>query len=110
MKATKGFQLTFYTQQNRHHEGRPVGEWLIMTARSLGIRGATEFVAAEGFGHDHRLHSWHFFELADQPVEVKMAVTEQEAEMLFKRLEGEAVRLFYVKSEVEFGSMGAARE
>jgi PII-like signaling protein len=104
----KGYQITFYTQQDRHHAHRPLAEWLMLAAKDLGIRGATIVAASEGFGHSRRIHSAHFFELADQPQEVVMAVTEEEATRLFDLLLAEGVHLFYVKSAVEFGVLGEA--
>jgi PII-like signaling protein len=103
----KGYQITFFTQQDRRHHGKPLGEWLVTLARELGFHGATMFAATEGFGHRGRLHSAHFFELADQPVEVLMAVTEEESGRLFARLDSEGVKLFYVKTPVEFGTTGS---
>lgn len=76
----QGYQLSFYTQQNHQHQNQPVGEWLLKEAHRLGIRGATLFTGGEGFGGHHRLHSVSFFELADQPLTLMMAVTENEAE------------------------------
>lgn len=102
----KGYQITFYTQQDRHHAHKPLAEWLMLAAKDLGIRGATIVAASEGFGHSRRIHSAHFFELADQPQEVVMAVTEEEATRLFDLLLAEGVHLFYVKSAVEFGVLG----
>jgi len=104
----KGFQLTFFTQQDRRHQGRRVAEWLIETAKALGVRGATEITGTEGFGRHHKIHSAHFFELADQPVEITMAVSEEEADRLFARINAEDVRVFYVKAPVEFGVAGKA--
>jgi uncharacterized protein len=101
-----GYQVTFFTQQDHRHKGKPVGEWLIHLARELGLRGATLVAAGEGFGHHKRLHSAHFFELADQPQEVTMALTGEESDRLFDRLEAEGVRLFYVRMAVEFGTVG----
>ena len=101
-----GYQLTLFTQQNRRHRGKPLPEWLVQLARELGLRGATVIPAAEGFGHHGRVHSAHFFELGDQPVEVLVAVTEDEAGRLFERLREEKLELFYVKSPVEFGVTG----
>jgi PII-like signaling protein len=103
----KGFQITFFTEQDRRHDHKPLAEWLLLAARDLGLRGATVVPASEGFGHRHRIHSAHFFELADQPVEIVMAVTEEEAARLFAFLEREGVSLFYVKTPVEFGTIGA---
>lgn len=69
-----GYQLTFFTQQDRRHHGLPLAQWLLEEARNMGISGATLIPAAEGFGHDRKIRSAHFFELTDQPVEVTMAV------------------------------------
>lgn len=102
-----GFQLTFFTQQDRKHAGLPMSEWLLQEARRMGIGGATVIAAQEGFGHSHRLHSARFFELADQPVEITMALTADEADRLFARLRELKLELFYVKSAIEFGSTGA---
>lgn len=102
----QGYQLTFFTQQDRKHGGVPLGEWLLQEARRLGVGGATLLAAAEGYGHAGRIHSAHFFELADQPVEVTMAVTAEEAERMFARLREENDRVFYVKTPIEFGVTG----
>lgn len=101
-----GYQLTFFTHQNRRHAGRQLGDWLVHLAGELGLRGATLVGAGEGFGHHKRLHSVHFFELSDQPLEVVMVLTEPEAQRLFERLRAERVRVFYVKTPVEFGVLG----
>ena len=105
----RGFQITFFTQQDRRHEGKPLGEWLIQLAKQLGLRGATLLPAAEGFGASGRIHSAHFFDLADQPIEVMMMVTEEQTAPLFERLQSAGLRLFYVKTPVEFGRVGEDR-
>ena len=102
----QGYQLTFFTQQDRKHGCLPLGEWLVHEARAPGVGGATLIAAAEGFGHHHRLHSAHFFELADQPIEVTMALNEADVERLFQRLRAEKINVFYVKTPIEFGMTG----
>ena len=82
----KGYQITFFTQQDRRHGHTPLAEWLMLAARDLGIRGATIIAGSEGYGHHRRIHSAHFFELADQPQEVVMALNEEEASQLFALL------------------------
>jgi uncharacterized protein len=101
-----GYQLTFFTQQDRNHKGRSLAKWLIEEARNLGIGGATLIPAAEGFGHDRKLRSIGFFELADQPLEVTMAVSETDADRLFARLKEEKLNIFFVKTPIEFGMTG----
>ena len=101
-----GYQITFFTQQDRRRHHKPLAEWLMFAARDLGVRGATVFAASEGYGQHRRIHSAHFFELADQPQEIVMAVTEEEATRLFDFLIKEGVHIFYVKTPVEFGVLG----
>lgn len=102
----QGYQLTFYTRQDQRHRGQSLAHWLLEEARAIGIRGATMIAATEGFGHDRRMHSVFFIELGDQPVEVVMAVTADESDRLFAKLEAEQVKLFYTRMPVEFGSTG----
>jgi PII-like signaling protein len=104
----KGFQLEFFMEQNRRHGHEALWEWLLAAARKLGVRGATVFMGAMGYGQHRRIHAAHFFELADQPVEVTMVVTDDEAQQLFALLEQEQMRVFYVKIPVEFGFVGDA--
>lgn len=104
----KGFQVTFFTQQDKRHQGHPLAEWLMLSARKLGMRGATIVAASEGFGHHGRIHSAHFFELADQPQEVIVAGSTEEVRRLMDFLRQEDVHVFYVQSEVDFGVIGEA--
>ncbi len=101
-----GFQLTFFTQQDRSHKGKSLAKWLLEEARNIGIGGATLIAASEGFGHDRKLRSVHFFELTDQPLEVTMAVSEEDAERLFARIKEAGINVFYVKTPIEFGMTG----
>jgi PII-like signaling protein len=102
----QGYQITFFTQQDHRHKGKPLADWLVHLAQELGLRGATLLAGGGGFGQHGRLHSARFFELADQPQEVVMAATADETERLFERLKTEGVHLFYVKTPVEFGVIG----
>ena len=103
-----GYQVTFFTQQDRRNHGLPLADWLLKAALGLGISGGTVLAAAEGLGHDQRLHSAHFFELADQPVEITFALSEAEVSALFALLAKENIRLFYTKVPVEYGVIGTA--
>ena len=104
-----GYQLTFFTQNDHRHHGKPLGHWLVEEARAMGIGGATLIAGSEGFGHHRRLHSAHLIDLSEQPVEVVMAVTEDEAERFFAKLQAEGVKVFYSRTPVEFGTTGAER-
>jgi PII-like signaling protein len=103
---THGYQVTFFTHQDRRHKGKQIADWLIQLVQELGLRGASVHAGGESFARGGRIHSAHFFELSDQPVEILMAVTTEEATRLFDRLKAEGVHLFYVKTPVEFGVLG----
>ena len=103
----QGFQLAFFTAQGRHHGGKLAVDWLMEVARGLGIQGATVLAGAEGIGRGGKVHSAHFFELADQPLTVLMAVSPDQCTALLALLEREKANLFYVKTPVEFGIVGA---
>ncbi len=105
-----GYILTFYTQGDRRHRGKLLADWLVHLAGEMNLRGATVIPASAGIGAGHHLHSMHFFELADQPISVWMAVTAEECDRLFARLETECVPLFYVKSPAQFGELGGAAD
>jgi hypothetical protein len=47
------------------------------------------------------------YELADQPQEIVMAATEEDVSRLFDTLQREGVHLFYMKTPIEFGVIGA---
>lgn len=102
----KGYQLTFFAEEGRRHGHTLIVDWLLETAKSLHIRGATAVAGYEGVGRDGRFHSSGFFELTDRPLEVKMAVTEEQADALFAALEAAHANLFYMKTPVEFGTVG----
>ena len=101
-----GFQLTFFTRQDHRHHHQPLANWLVEEARAMGISGATLISAREGFGHHRHLHRVRLMNLSDQPLEVVMAVTAEEADRLFAKLAQEKIRVFYSRTPVEFGTIG----
>lgn len=102
----QGFQLSLFFPENRRHQHQPLADWMVAEARRLGIRGATVVRASEGYGHSGKLHCARFFELAEQPVEVTLAVTEDELARLTARLIEEKVKVFFIKTPIEFGELG----
>lgn len=103
----QGYQLVFFTQQGRKHGIYSIAEWLLKQAKDLGVPGATMNVGQSGYGRDGRFHSAHFFELAEQPLEVLMAVTEKECDQLFEIINAAQLEIFYTKSPIEFGVTGS---
>jgi PII-like signaling protein len=101
-----GYQLTFYTEQNRRHGHHTVTEWLLHEAKQLGIHGATVINCAQGTGHAGAHHAAHALRLADQPVQIILAVTEEEAQRMLEVVISQQVHVFYTRTPVEFGVLG----
>jgi uncharacterized protein len=104
----QGFQLTFFTLQDRRHGNKPISDWLLDLAKELGLHGATVMAGAKGFGHDGQIHSADMIDLADQPQTVVMMATPGQVKSILSRLHAEKLKLFYVKAPVEFGFPGDA--
>jgi PII-like signaling protein len=102
----KGYQITFFTQQSRRHGHQGIEDWLRDVAKALGIRGLTVTTGVDGIGRSGKLHSSHFFELADQPIQATMVLDEAQSQALFERLAAEQANLFYVRIPAEFGVVG----
>jgi PII-like signaling protein len=105
-----GYTVTFITEEGKRHKGKTVHRWLLDVAKSLGIQGVTTVAGVQGMGRHGKLHSAHFIELADQPIEIMMAVSQEQCDKLFALLEEEQANLFYVKTPVEYGFVGVPRQ
>lgn len=102
-----GYQVTFFTQQDRTHKQTPLAQWLVQKAAELGLPGATLNGAIEGLGHDGRVHSISMYDFAEQPVQIVMILSHDEYQRLFALLEKEQVRIFYTRTAVEYGTLGS---
>ncbi len=102
----KGYQITFYTLQQRTVGQQSEAEWLLQQAASLGLKGATMNGSIEGIGHDGQLHAITMFDSAEQPVQIMMVVNETDKQRLMEHLAQQPVSIFYTIAAVEFGLSG----
>lgn len=99
--------LKIYVNETQKHQGVLLYEWLLAQARKLAIPGGSAFRAIAGYGRHAVMHDEAFFELAGNvPVEVSFAVSEADARRLLELIQGEGLRLFYVKVPAEQGVTG----
>ncbi|REG83656.1 DUF190 domain-containing protein [Marinomonas pollencensis] len=102
----KGSQITFYTYYGRVYDNRNVPEYLMALATELSLPGATMSSGLMGIGHHGEAHNKTWLDDSDEPMQVTFIVTlEQEAE-LFERLAKDQVKIFYTRTEVDFGYSG----
>lgn len=101
-----GFLVTFYTELNQRYKGKQIHDWLLSLSKEMHFNGATVIHGSEGIDHKGKLHSANFFDLVDEPITVQFALSESETTQLFDRLNSEDVSIFYVKTPVEYGTVG----
>lgn len=98
-----GYQLNFYTLQNREHHHQPIADWLVETAHEIGISGATVLHGDASYGSDGRIHSARFFEQSEQPMIVVMVVTESQCAQILERIQVTGLKIFYTRAMVDYG-------
>jgi PII-like signaling protein len=101
--------IRFYSTERHRHDGMLLYEWLLEHAKAMGIPGGTVLRAIAGYGRHGVLHEESFFELAgDVPVEIEFVVDAAQADALLRELQGQKVRLFYIRMPVTTGIVGGA--
>ena len=104
-RLNSGYEVIFIVPESRRHEGKRVYDWVTETAKSLDIGRMTRRSDVEGMGEDGKLHSAHFFDLADQPVELMYAMDEETAERFVAAVEATGAPVFCVCRSVYFGQL-----
>lgn len=90
----------FVSESGRHH-GKLTYEWLLDTARTLGVQGGSAFRALAGFGR-HGRHDAGFFELAGElPVVVEFFADAATADQLLTIISEAGLKLVYARLPAE---------
>ena len=96
--------LSFYVSEKQHHAGKPLYEWVLEEAKSLGVHGGSAFRAIAGFGRHGKMHEDTFFELAGElAVKVEFVVDDMLADQLLDRIHSSNMNIYYLKQKVEAG-------
>ncbi len=107
----EGKLLRIYIGENDKHEGLPLFEWIVRTAREQGLAGATVLRGLEGFGAHSRLHTAKILRLSsDLPVIVEIVDSEEKIETFLPTIDeaiGEGLATIE-KVEVRFYRSGKA--
>lgn len=102
-----GVVLRFIVQEGSKHRGEIMHDWLLLTAKKIGVHGGSAFHGIAGFGRHGILREEHFFELAgDLPVEIRLLCTEEQAYRLLDIVEDAELSLFYSLSPAHYGITG----
>ena len=107
----KGTYLRFYMHENHRHGSVLLYEWLLESAKKMGVHGGSAFRAIAGFGRHGVLHEQHFFELAgDVPIEVTFVVDADQEAKLLDAVEHAGLSLVFVRHPVSHGVINGNEE
>jgi PII-like signaling protein len=108
MQSEQYVLLRFYVHESHRLNGKPLWEWLLESARKMGIMGGSAFRAMAGFGAHGVLHEDRFFELQGSlTVEIEFLATESESHTLIEKVSSQKVRAIYTMIPASFGVIGA---
>jgi PII-like signaling protein len=84
-----GHLLRLFVGEKDRHQGRPLYQWIVETARKKGLAGATVLRGLEGFGAHSRLHKAGILRLStDLPIVVEIVDTREKIEEFLPLLDG----------------------
>ena len=79
MNETEGHLLRIFIGEGDRHEGKPLYQWILHTAREMGLAGATVTRGIAGFGAKSRIHSASILRLSEElPVIVEIVDKEEQ--------------------------------
>ena len=105
-KLKPGYEVIFIAPQNRRHHGKLVTDLVIDAAEKLGLHRVTKRSDLEGTGHSGHTHAAHFFELADQPIELMYVLGEEQAEALITAVDEADIPVFCLRRPAAYGLLG----
>jgi len=88
MLGQEGQLLRIFIGESDRHEGRPLYEWLVRTARAQHMAGATVLRGLEGFGAHSRMHTAKILRLSqDLPIVVEIVDTRERIEAFLPEID-----------------------
>ena len=109
MEFTHGWELIFMAPRSRRHAGEPVLNAVVRLAAQQGLTHYTRRTDAEGSGISGRVHSAHFFDLADEPEELTLVATRTRAAALLHAVEQADLEVFVLRREIEYAQLGYSK-
>ena len=77
----EGSLLRIFIGESDKHEGRPLYEWIVLSARKRELAGATVLRGLMGFGADSVIHTYKIERLSeDWPIVVELVDTREKLE------------------------------
>ena len=88
MLPEDGYLLRVFIGESDKHAGRPLYEWIVVTAKAYGLAGATVLRGLMGYGAGSRIHTAKIESLSeDLPIIVELVDTREKLEALLPILD-----------------------
>jgi PII-like signaling protein len=101
----KGTYLKLYVPEfEKHPNGEALHQWLMNSAKSLGMQGGTATRGVSGFGRHGDISVDNVF--GESPMEMAFMTSEELADKFLNLLKKEKLTLFYIKTPAEYGWLG----
>lgn len=85
----QGHLLRIFIGEDDRHEGQPLYEWIVRTAREHGLAGATVLRGLGGFGAHSRIHTSKILRLSsDLPIVIEIVDTRERIEAFLPVIDG----------------------
>lgn len=85
----EGSLLRIFIGEGDRYEGKPLYEWIVLTAREHGLAGATVMRGLMGYGAHSRLHTFHVERLSeDLPIIVEIVDAHDKLEAFLPVIDG----------------------
>ncbi|MBX9772201.1 MAG: DUF190 domain-containing protein [Candidatus Obscuribacterales bacterium] len=89
MLPENGHLLRVFIGETDKHEGKPLYEWIVRSAKEYGLAGATVIRGIEGFGAHSRIHTTKILDLStDLPIIIEIVDELQKIEDFLSAIEG----------------------
>ena len=105
--------LRIFIGEDDRHDGRPLHEAIVLTAREQHLAGATVLRGPMGFGHSSRLHTTKILRLSeDLPLIIELVDSEAKIQAFLPLLDammGSGLVTLEKVQVLQYGSNGAAQ-
>jgi uncharacterized protein len=90
MLPAEGCLLRIFIGEGDKHDGKPLYEWIVLTAREQGLAGATVLRGLMGFGARSRVHTFKIERLSlDLPIIIELVDTREKLERFLAFIDNE---------------------
>lgn len=102
----QGKEIIFMAPRSQHHDGQSILDAIIDIARDHDIQHYVRSTDAEGSDTRGNIYSAHFFELTEEPEELRFILDTDKADELIQAVDKAGMNIACLKRPVEYLRLG----